>query len=77
MPILEFLCKDCGRRWDDLVRSAEEAACPDCGSRRAERLISTFAVNRAAGGGEAVGPGPGSCGSCGDPRGPGACSLDD
>ena len=77
MPILEFRCKDCGKQYDDLVRSADEAVCPSCGSKRAERLISTFAVNRVGSDGASAGPGPGSCGTCGDPRGPGACNFDD
>ncbi len=44
MPIYEFECEQCGSRFDELV-SAEGAAppCPQCGSVRVRRLISSFA----------------------------------
>ncbi|MBM4014171.1 MAG: zinc ribbon domain-containing protein [Planctomycetes bacterium] len=80
MPLLEFRCGECEHRFEDLVRSAAEAACLRCGSRRVERLLSAFAV-RSSGGGSAPSacemPPAGGCGSCGDPRGPGACRLGD
>ncbi|HXE79449.1 MAG TPA: zinc ribbon domain-containing protein [Vicinamibacterales bacterium] len=72
MPIYEFECRTCERRFETLVRQAETPACPSCGGRDLERALSTFAVGSAA-------PGPvpvGACGRCGDPRGPGACALD-
>lgn len=75
MPLLEFRCRDCEARFEDLVKSAADAECPKCGSRSAERLLSAFAVrgSTSASGGAA---GPGACGSCGDPRGPGSCRFD-
>lgn len=79
MPLYEFRCRDCATRFEDLVRSVDEATCLKCGSRRVERLLSAFAVrNSGAGGGAAGSDGAsaGSCGSCGDPRGPGACRFD-
>lgn len=40
MPVLEYLCKECGKRFDELVRKCdEEVVCPVCGAR-AERLWS-------------------------------------
>jgi putative FmdB family regulatory protein len=76
MPILEFLCRQCGGRYEDLVKSAAEAVCPKCGSRRAERLLSTFAVSRGGDRASADLSASGPCGTCGDPRGPGSCDLD-
>jgi len=76
MPIYEYLCKDCSRRFEVLVYGAKKAQCPHCQSARLEQQLSVFAV--AASGksaSESAGNG-GACGSCGDPRGPGACELD-
>jgi putative FmdB family regulatory protein len=44
MPIYEFDCAECGTRFDELV--ADETAvvpCPECGSARVSRRISTVA----------------------------------
>ncbi|HEU5142253.1 MAG TPA: zinc ribbon domain-containing protein [Solirubrobacterales bacterium] len=41
MPIYEFECKGCGRRFEELVHAeATDLACPDCGSTRTSRLLS-------------------------------------
>ena len=93
MPIFEYLCKDCGKRFEALVlaaKSAPKAQCPKCQSRKVEQQISVFAVAGASaksggsdfsgadfGAGSDAEEASGGCGSCGDPRGPGACSMDD
>lgn len=74
MPLLEFECSDCSRRFEDLVRGSEKPACPACGGKRLRRMLSTFGVGSAPAGRPSGSPG--GCGSCGDPRGPGACTLD-
>lgn len=54
MPIYEFGCADCRRRTSVFVRSVASpvtAACEHCGGKRLVRLMSKFAVHRAAGGG--------------------------
>ena len=55
MPTFEFLCESCGREFEELVlRRDEVIKCPGCGSERARRLMSAFAVTggaRLAGGG--------------------------
>lgn len=46
MPIFEFVCKDCGWEFEELVRSAsnvEEVICPACDSGYVLKQISTFA----------------------------------
>ena len=78
MPIFEYACKACGHRFEELVTGSERPACPKCASRQLDKLLSVFAVNSATGGstGSASGGfGPGACGTCGDPRGPGSCGL--
>ena len=42
MPIYEFECEGCGARFEELVAAGIEAVpCPECGSERTRRLIST------------------------------------
>jgi putative FmdB family regulatory protein len=46
VPIYEFSCQSCGHRFEELVGShvgldAAEVVCPECGSERPERLLST------------------------------------
>lgn len=40
MPVYEFHCPGCGRRFETLIRSGQEPECPDCGARNLERLLS-------------------------------------
>jgi len=41
MPIYEFECEECGARFEELTRPGAGAACPNCGSERTRRLLST------------------------------------
>lgn len=55
MPLFEFVCADCSRPFEELVRSASASAidqvtCPICGSSQVSKKISTFA-SRVSGGG--------------------------
>ncbi len=74
MPLREFACDECRHRFEELVSEGERVACPACGSLKLTRRFSAFAV--ATSGGRAEAESGGGCGSCGDPRGPGACRLD-
>lgn len=45
MPIYEYVCQDCGEKYEKLVRSSTakvELVCPQCGSQRGEKAISVF-----------------------------------
>ena len=107
MPLYEYRCRKCSRRFETLVFGDEKPACPKCQGRDLEKLWSAFAVagtDRKSddfgggdfgggddfggdmGGGDPGGGDPGGdfgggldtsggCGRCGDPRGPGACSV--
>jgi putative FmdB family regulatory protein len=75
MPIYEYICKRCEHRFEELVLGSEQPACPSCAAEQVEKQLSVFAVNSPSGGSAPLGDLPGPCGSCGDPRGPGACSL--
>ncbi|NLW50924.1 MAG: zinc ribbon domain-containing protein [Candidatus Brocadiaceae bacterium] len=51
MPLVEYRCEDCGHVTEILVRVSEDQAppCPECGSARTRRLISSFAARVAPG----------------------------
>jgi len=47
MPIYEYRCKECGERFEKLVRfstSTSEIKCPKCGGQKVEKLISAFSA---------------------------------
>ena len=74
MPIYEYTCSKCKKKFEQLVRSMkaadDPAKCPECGSDQTARSLSVFAVSSADGGGgaseapmcERCGGAPGSCG---------------
>lgn len=48
MPIYEYRCKDCGDKFEKLVRAGTDQAgliCPNCGSQQTEKLFSLFATS--------------------------------
>ena len=75
MPLFEYHCPSCTKQFETLVREDTVPACPSCGATELDKLLSAFAVSAKSSAGPSLGPAPGGCGSCGDPRGPGACSL--
>jgi putative FmdB family regulatory protein len=78
MPLYEYACRSCGRRFEYLVREGRTPSCPNCASVELEKQLSVFAV-------AASGDSPrdamssdfegSACGTCGDPRGPGSCAI--
>lgn len=74
MPIFEFICGSCRHPFETLIQGSQKPSCPSCGSSDLEKQLSVFAVNGGSGQTDASTL-PGPCGTCGDPRGPGACSL--
>jgi len=72
MPVYEYVCRRCDHPFEELVFGGETPACPKCGGDDPEKQFSVFS---AGGEPKADAGGPGSCGTCGDPRGPGACSM--
>jgi putative FmdB family regulatory protein len=75
MPLYEFLCRGCGRRFEHLTRQGQAPRCPSCEGTDLERQLSVFAVKTSSATSFKGGDAPGPCGTCGDPRGPGSCSL--
>jgi putative FmdB family regulatory protein len=80
MPIFEYICQECQYEFEALVFGRDQAHCPKCESKKLNPQLSVFAMSNKSMSGRGSGtasPSPGACGSCGDPRGPGACSLGD
>lgn len=78
MPVYEFICVRCSKPFEELVLGPEEIRCPACSSLKVEKRYSTFATSntlRSDSSATSNEMSPGSCGPCGDPRGPGSCSL--
>jgi putative FmdB family regulatory protein len=47
MPIYEYVCQDCGEKYEKLVRSSVvkiELICPKCGSEHADKAISALGL---------------------------------
>jgi putative FmdB family regulatory protein len=74
MPLFEYICQQCGHQFEELVLGTTSPRCPSCQGHKLEKLLSVFAVNHSGSEGQRNSGGP--CGTCGDPRGPGACTLD-
>lgn len=76
MPLFEYSCKSCDHQFEWLTRGAATPECPSCHGTTLEKRQSTFAARTASpSGGATQVPMGGACGACGDPRGPGACSM--
>jgi putative FmdB family regulatory protein len=76
MPIFEYICQECHHQFEALVFGKQRAKCPKCHATKLDPQLSVFAVSAKGSSGGAASSG-GACGSCGDPRGAGACSLGD
>jgi len=67
MPIYEYKCQKCGEAFEFLARGAEKPKCPNCGSRRLKKLVSSFSAageKRTNLGGRSPAVGHCCCGSC-------------
>ena len=73
MPIYEYQCVDCRHDFEAIVQRGAAPACPSCESRSLQKRLSAFAVGRP--GDSVTEPLTPACGTCGDPRGAGACSM--
>ena len=67
MPIYEYVCEDCRKPYEKLVRkTGEKVECPSCGSGKAKLQLSVFSAKTGGGpkmsGGGGCGCTPSSCG---------------
>jgi len=65
MPIYEYICDECGEKFELFVRSSSKKAaltCPHCGGDQVHKAISLFGVGGTGGSTKAsaasCGPGP-------------------
>lgn len=42
MPIFEYVCEDCGKKFEMLIRGNETPECPKCSSKKVKKLLSRF-----------------------------------
>jgi len=76
MPLFEYACRGCGHQFEFLTREGRSPICPTCGGAELDKQLSVFAVSASASASAAASrPSSGGCGMCGDPRGPGSCSV--
>ncbi|MFW5874735.1 MAG: FmdB family zinc ribbon protein [bacterium] len=65
MPIYEYYCEQCDKKFETLVRSGEVPVCPQCGNNDLKKLLSACGFVSKGAGGETVGTSAGSsCGGC-------------
>ena len=65
MPLFDFVCRDCGREQEFLIRGGDTPQCQACGGTTLSKLLSA-PIAHLNGGGERPAPGGGSCGpGCG------------
>jgi putative FmdB family regulatory protein len=77
MPIFEYICQECKHEFEALVFGRDKAICPKCQSKKLNPQLSVFAVSAKGISNSGSPAAAGACGSCGDPRGAGSCSLGD
>jgi putative FmdB family regulatory protein len=67
MPLYEFVCPDCQREQELLVRHDETPVCENCGGKRLAKLLSLpIAHSAGESGASRAGGSSGSCGAhCG------------
>lgn len=75
MPLYEYQCQGCQHRFELLVRESTRFQCPACGGTDLARQLSVFAVGVSSMRTHSADAAPAPCAACGDPRGPGSCSL--
>ena len=64
MPLYEFYCPQCNRKFEELcAASREQLPCPAC-SAESKRVLSTFRAGGGGSGGKCSGCSGKSCSSC-------------
>jgi len=65
MPLYDFICNQCGEKFETLVLRNELPLCPRCNGRDLVKQMSTFAFRSGGGGDSTAASGSGSnCSGC-------------
>jgi putative FmdB family regulatory protein len=75
MPLFEYECRGCGHHFEYLTRDGQSPSCPACKGVELQKQLSVFAAHSSGPAKSTMAPPSAPCGACGDPRGPGACSM--
>lgn len=86
MPIFEYVCEGCKHEFETLLYGDHKAECPKCHGKKLAPQLSVFSMSsksassksmssKSVSGGALEASSSGPCGSCGDVRGAGACSM--
>lgn len=73
MPLFEYRCAKCRQDFELLVRTGDQACCPQCGDRNVEKLLSEASGVVASGRSQL--PLASSCPPGNAPCGPACCRL--
>jgi putative FmdB family regulatory protein len=65
MPLFEYHCRDCGKRFEAFVTGSHRPVCPSCKSEDLEKLVSVFGVGGPAGSSAGSSADKGGCSSGG------------
>ncbi len=44
MPIFEYVCQDCGKKFEALIIGSKKAECPSCHGQKLEQQLSSFSA---------------------------------
>jgi putative FmdB family regulatory protein len=68
MPLYEYECQECGKKFETLVQGSRIPSCPGCGSEKLEKQLSTFGVGGFSSSSKGLAP-------CGSPVPAGGCGT--
>jgi putative FmdB family regulatory protein len=77
VPIYEYQCEKCASQFELLVRGGERPACPNCGGRKLDKLLSVPAAHVSSNRSLPICEVPRGEGGCGLPQcGMGGCGME-